>query len=52
MKVPGIAGWYVACVTVLGIMPRPERIYSDGYIASVVFALVMLLLARAWHPFR
>jgi hypothetical protein len=33
-------------------MPRPERINSDGFIASLIFALVMVLLAWVWHPFR
>jgi hypothetical protein len=34
------------------IMPRPERIYSDGFIGSVLFALVMIVLAWLWHPYR
>jgi hypothetical protein len=33
-------------------MPRPERIHSDGFIASLLLAVVMLVLAWVWHPLR
>ena len=32
-------------------MPRPERLHSHGYVASLLFALVMIVLAWVWHPF-
>jgi hypothetical protein len=33
------------------IMPRPERLYVHGYLALLLFALVMIILAWVWHPF-
>jgi len=32
-------------------MPRPERLYVHGYLALLLFALVIIILAWVWHPF-